>query len=189
MRRSSERNAQSNGEAAKAKHDAIDAISAGQSLAKETGGLRIVVIALAGFISAGMVERLRRGEVRAGVEVDPLEVSRCCEAFNVVHQKRCEALATMLGNHVKPLALGGRGDGRQRAEKNAGDEDTLLFNDNKAERSWLIEVLDNVLRSITLHDLPLGVVALQQGAQPRKIVARGAADEELCDVRPSHHRA
>ena len=86
MRRSSERNAQSNGEAAKAKHDAIDAISAGQALAKETGRLRIVVIAIAGFVSARMVKRLRRGEVRAGVEVDPLEISRRCEAFDVVHE-------------------------------------------------------------------------------------------------------
>ena len=53
---SRKRKAQSDGDATKAKHDAIDAISAGQSLAKETGGLRIVVVALAGFVSARMVE-------------------------------------------------------------------------------------------------------------------------------------
>src|ERR1700744_5366554 len=75
------------------------------SLAKEADGLRIVVIALASFISACMVKRLRCDEVCAGVEVNPFKPSRR-GTLDIVHQQRRETLAAMLGDDIKTLALG-----------------------------------------------------------------------------------
>src|SRR5580658_1868029 len=95
----------------------------------------------------------------------------------------------MLRDDVESFALRGRWNRWQCAEKNTTYEHTILFDNDEAEWGRLIEIFNNALGRVALHNVPLAVVALQQGTKLPKIIAGGATNHKLHRAKPSPHHA
>ena len=77
---------------------------------------------------------------------------------------------------VTALALGRAGDRAQGAAEDAAGWGGLMFGDEEAQ-AGLLDVGENGGCGVALPDVPLVVVALQQGADAREVGVERAADD------------
>jgi len=88
-------------------------------LAKEDGGLGVVIVAGTGLVSGGEIEADGGVEIVLGVEVQPPDSLAAGMIFGGLHEGVSEAESAKCGAHVEALDLGGMGGLRQGAEHDA----------------------------------------------------------------------
>lgn len=94
-------------------------------LAKEAGGLGIVVIARTGLVPGAEVEVDGRVEIVLGVEIEPAQSGVAGVLLGSQHESVGQPQSTKRRAHVKALDLGGMGELRQRAKHDASRRSSI----------------------------------------------------------------